>query len=80
MAEQPIPRWAGVALMLVIATIFGSNHIAARVAFDHGTNVTTAVAFRSTGTALFVLMLLLLTGISLKVEKRILAARLRSAC
>ena len=56
--------------MLVIATIFGSNHIAARVAFDHGTNVTTAVAFRSTGTALFVLMLLLLTGTSLKVEKK----------
>ena len=70
MAEQPIPRWAGVALMLVIATIFGSNHIAARVAFDHGTNVTTAVAFRSTGPALFVLMLLLVTGISLKVEKK----------
>jgi len=70
MAAQPIPRWAGVALMLLISVIFGSNHIAARIAFDHGTNVTTAVAFRSAGTALFVLVLLLLSGISLKVERQ----------
>ncbi len=67
MSERPIPRWAGIALLLVIAAVFGSNHIAARVAFDHGTNVTTAVAFRSTGTALVVLALLLLNGISLRI-------------
>lgn len=59
--------------MLVIATVFGSNHIAARVAFDHGTNVTTAVAVRSTGTALFVLMLLLATKTSLRVERKNIA-------
>lgn len=53
--------------MLLIATVFGSNHVAARVAFDHGTNVTTAVAVRSTGTALFVLALLRLSGVSLKI-------------
>ena len=50
MAAQSIPRWAGVALMMVIATVFGSNHIAARFAFDHGANVTTAVAFPSIST------------------------------
>jgi drug/metabolite transporter (DMT)-like permease len=55
--------------MLLIATIFGSNHIAARVAFDHGTNVTTAVAVRSAGTALFVLLLLLATRSSLRIER-----------
>lgn len=65
MAEQPIPRWVGIALLLAIAVVFGSNHVAARVAFDHGTNVTTAVAFRSAGTALFVLGLLLANGVSL---------------
>jgi drug/metabolite transporter (DMT)-like permease len=62
-----MPRWAGIALLLLIAAVFGSNHIAARIAFDHGTNVTTAVAFRSTGTALVVLALLLLNGISLRI-------------
>lgn len=40
------------AILLAIATTFGSNHIAARVAFDHGTSVATAVAFRAAGTAL----------------------------
>lgn len=65
MSGQPIPRWVGIALLLGIAVVFGSNHVAARVAFDHGTNVTTAVAFRSAGTALFVLGLLLANGVSL---------------
>jgi drug/metabolite transporter (DMT)-like permease len=44
--------------------------VAARIAFEHGTNVTTAVAVRSAGTALFVLLLLLLTKTSLKVERK----------
>ena len=67
MVHPPIPRWVGVALLLAIATIFGGNHIAARVAFDHGSNVTTAVAFRSSGTALIVLALLLFNGVPLRV-------------
>jgi drug/metabolite transporter (DMT)-like permease len=58
-ARPPLPRWLGIALLMLIAATFGSNHVAARLAFDHGANVTTAVAFRSTGTALFVLALLL---------------------
>ena len=67
MTSKPIPRWLGVALMLGIATTFGSNHVAARIAFDHGANVTTAVAFRSVGTALAVFALLLVNGVSLKL-------------
>jgi drug/metabolite transporter (DMT)-like permease len=51
------PR-TGVLALLAIATTFGSNHIAARVAFDHGASVTTAVAIRSGFTALFLLVLL----------------------
>ena len=70
MAEHNIPRWAGIALLLVIAAVFGSNHVAARIAFDHGTNVTTAVAVRSAGTALIVLLLLLFSGTSLRMERK----------
>jgi drug/metabolite transporter (DMT)-like permease len=70
LAEPNIPRWVGIALLLAIATVFGSNHIAARIAFEHGTNVTTAVAVRSTGTALIVLLLLLFSGTSLKMGRR----------
>lgn len=55
----------GVLLLMAIATTFGANHIAARVAFDHGASVNTAVAARSAGTALFVLVLLRVQGVSL---------------
>lgn len=40
--------------LLVLACLFGANHVAARVALDHGVDVTTAVAVRSLGTALVV--------------------------
>lgn len=46
-------------MLLVIAVTFSLNHIAARIAFDHGVNVVTGVVFRSAGTALAVLGLLL---------------------
>ena len=70
MSERQIPRWAGIALLLAISAVFGSSHVAARIAFDHGTNVTTAVAFRSTGTALIVLLLLLSSKTSLKIGQK----------
>jgi drug/metabolite transporter (DMT)-like permease len=57
-----MPRWAGVALLMGIATVFASNHVAARLAFDHGTGVVTAVAVRSAATALAVAVLLAATG------------------
>ena len=70
MPGTSLSRGAGIALMLVIAVVFGSNHIAARFAFDHGANVTTAVAVRSAGTVLFVLVLLLAARVPLRVERR----------
>jgi drug/metabolite transporter (DMT)-like permease len=73
LVHAPIPRWVGIALLLVIAAVFGSNHVAARIAFDHGTNVTTAVAVRSTGTALIVLLLLLFSGTSLRIGRKTFA-------
>jgi len=55
----PLPRWLGIALLLAIAVTFSLNHVFARIAFDHGVSIATAVAFRSGGTALAVLGLLL---------------------
>jgi drug/metabolite transporter (DMT)-like permease len=62
---KPFPRWLSVAVLLVIATVFGSNHIAARYSFNHGVNITTAVAARSIGAALFVGLLLAASRVSL---------------
>jgi len=65
MQAKPIGRWIGVLLLLAIASSFGSNHVSARVAFEHGASVTTAVTVRSIFTALFVLALIRLQGVSL---------------
>ena len=45
---------AAFSTLLLIAFLMGANHVAARVAFDHGVDVTTAVAVRSIVTALVV--------------------------
>ena len=42
------------ATLLLVACMFGANHVAARLALDHGVDVATAVAVRSLGTALVV--------------------------
>jgi drug/metabolite transporter (DMT)-like permease len=41
-------------ILLLLACMFGANHVAARVAFNHGVDVVTAVCARSLGTALVV--------------------------
>ncbi len=64
MQEKPISRWLGILLLVLISIVFGSNHIAARFAFEHGANVATAVAFRSTFAIFFVLALLLVNRVS----------------
>ena len=46
----PLSR-AAFATLLLIAFMMGANHVAARVAFDHGLDVATAVAVRSLATA-----------------------------
>ena len=69
MPTESIPRWLAVLTVLAIATAFGANHVAARLAFDHGANVVTAIVFRSAGTAAAVLLLMLLQGVRLHVSR-----------
>jgi len=46
------------ATLLFVALVMGANHVAARIAFNHGTDVATAVVFRSTVTALVIVAIL----------------------
>lgn len=64
----PSPR-AFVAL-LSLAFLFAGNHIAARVAMDHGVSVATAAASRSLGTALVVGLLVAWARPALAVSAR----------
>jgi drug/metabolite transporter (DMT)-like permease len=66
------PRLA-VPILMFIATVFAANHIAARLAFDHGTSVAAAVAVRSGVTALAMLALLRLQGLPLAPPRATLA-------
>jgi len=54
--------------LLLIACMMGANHVAARLAFNHGVDVATAVAMRSSITAIVVALLLLASGVSLRIH------------
>lgn len=56
--------------LLLIALIMGANHVAARIAFNHGTDVATAVLFRSGVTALVVALLVRLQGVPVRFAPR----------
>ena len=58
------------ATLLLIALMMGANHVAARLAFNHGVDVATAAAFRSMTTALVVTALVLVQGVSLRLTNR----------
>lgn len=58
------------ATLLLIALMMGANHVAARFAFNHGTDVATAVVLRSATTALVMTVLLLRAGIPLRLDAR----------
>jgi drug/metabolite transporter (DMT)-like permease len=57
-ALTPSPR--AFALLLLLACMFGGNHVAARIALDHGVDVATAVAVRSLATAMVVASIVVL--------------------
>ncbi len=54
---------AAFATLLLIALMMGANHVSARIAFNHGVDVATAVVVRSVVTALVVTALLLVQGV-----------------
>jgi drug/metabolite transporter (DMT)-like permease len=58
------------ATLLLIAFMMGANHVAARLAFDHGVDVATAVAFRSGITALAVTVLLRCQRVPVRLTPR----------
>ena len=68
---------AAFATLLLIALMMGANHVAARVAFNHGVDVATAVVFRSAVTAGVIVLLLASQGVRVAFtgrHKRVLPA------
>lgn len=59
----------GIPLLMFLATVFAGNHIAARVAFDHGASIAAAVMVRSGVTALVIVALLRLQSVSMALPR-----------
>ena len=53
-----LPPRLGIVILIVVASCFASNHLSARIAFDHGASVAAAVAVRASSTAVFLFFLL----------------------
>jgi drug/metabolite transporter (DMT)-like permease len=58
------------ATLLLIALMMGANHVAARIAFNNGVDVATAVVFRSVITALVLVVLLGLQRAVIRLTRR----------
>ena len=58
------------ATLLLIALMMGANHVAARIAFNNGVDVATAVVFRSLGTAMVVALILLSQRVDWRLSPR----------
>ena len=75
-ASAALPR-AAFATLLLLALMMGANHVAARLAFNHGVDVATAVCIRSAITAAVVGLLLLIQQVPMRLtlrHKRVLPA------
>ena len=57
--------------MLGVACAFASNHLCARIAFDHGASVATAVSVRATFTALLLLVVMRVQRIPVAIPREL---------
>jgi drug/metabolite transporter (DMT)-like permease len=72
MSYSPARALSGTAFatLLLIALMMGANHVAARVAFNNGLDVATAVAVRSVVTAIVVSLLVIMQAVPLALNAR----------
>jgi drug/metabolite transporter (DMT)-like permease len=70
MAQPRALTTAAFATLLLIALMMGANHVAARIAFNHGADVATAVLFRSGVTAVVLAVIIAMQRVPLKFTAR----------
>ena len=61
----------GVLILLGVASCFASNHLCARIAFDHGASVVTAVSVRATFTSIVLVVMMRVQGIALSIPREL---------
>ena len=82
-ANAPVDRRfeprLGVAIVGAVSTMFASNHVAARLAFDHGASVATGVTARAAGTALVLFLMIKAQRVPLSVPRALAGKALVTA-
>jgi drug/metabolite transporter (DMT)-like permease len=69
--DAKISPGLGVVLMMVVGCLFATNHLFARIAFDHGTSVGSAVSVRATFTALLLFFVMRVQGIRIAIPREL---------
>jgi len=69
--DAKIAPGLGIVILIGVASCFASNHLCARVAFDHGTSVATAVSVRATFTALLLLVVMRVQRIPIAIPREL---------
>jgi drug/metabolite transporter (DMT)-like permease len=59
----------GIVILLGVSSAFAANHVAARLAFDHGASVATGIVVRAAGTALVLFLLMRIQGVALSLPR-----------
>jgi drug/metabolite transporter (DMT)-like permease len=75
-AQASIPARAGIFILIGVASCFASNHLCARIAFDHGASVPAVVSVRATVTSLVLFLMIRLQGIPLAIPRPLRPAAL----
>jgi drug/metabolite transporter (DMT)-like permease len=74
--EAKLSPGTAVVILLGVASAFASNHLCARIAFDHGASVATGVSVRATFTALFLFFMMRLQGVRIAIPRELRGATL----
>lgn len=61
----------GIVILLGVSTAFAANHVAARLAFDHGASVATGIVIRAAGTAAVLLLLMKMGRVVIHLPKEL---------
>jgi drug/metabolite transporter (DMT)-like permease len=69
--DTKISPQLAVLILLGVASCFASNHLCARIAFDHGTSVVTGVSVRATFTTLVLFTMMRLQGVALAIPREL---------
>ena len=69
--EAKLSPGTAIVILLGVASAFAANHLCARIAFDHGASVATAVSVRATFTALLLFVVMRAQGIRIAIPREL---------